>query len=84
MVQVTAGELQKKFGQYRAIAYREPVMVSHHGRDDLVLISNDEYTRLKDLEQRTFHVSQLTDDELAEIDSVVIPAEAAQYNNEVE
>jgi len=83
MTQITSVELQRNFGTYRILALKEPVMVTNHGRADLVMISNAEYTRLKDFEQRTFHVSQLTDDELADLDNAVIPTEAAQYNNEI-
>jgi prevent-host-death family protein len=51
MVTVTAAELQKHFGRFRDLALREPVSVTHHGRDSLVILSADEYVRLKALEK---------------------------------
>lgn len=47
MVTITAAELQNHFGRYRDLALREPVSVTHHGRESIVLLSADEYQRLK-------------------------------------
>lgn len=52
MVTVTAAEFQKQFGRFRDLALKSPVSVTHHGRESLVLISNDEYQRLKALDAR--------------------------------
>lgn len=83
MTQVTCGELQKEFGRYRTIAHREVVVITNHGRDDLVLLSVEEYKRLCRLEKRSFHVSDLTDDELSDLENTSIPVEASQYNHEI-
>ena len=82
MTHVTSGELQKNFGLYRTIAMKEPVTVTNHGREDLVMLSIDEYRRLQRFDKRTFHVSELTDGELESLDKVVIPADAAAYDHE--
>ena len=47
MPSVTSAELIRKFGRYRDMAQREPVTITNHGRDSLVLLSNEEYQRLK-------------------------------------
>lgn len=83
MAQVSSGELQKEFGRYRVIAHREAVVITNHGREDLVLLSAEEYRRLQDLEERAFHVSEMSDDDIASLSQVEIPAEAKLYNNEV-
>jgi prevent-host-death family protein len=83
MAHITSGELQKNFGMYRTMAMKEPVTVTNHGREDLVMLSIDEYRRLQRLEQRAFHASQMTDQELAALDTIVIPPEAARYNHEI-
>ena len=49
---VTASELQKNFGRYQAQAQRDAVMVTSHGRDSVVLISAEDYERLKKLDDR--------------------------------
>jgi len=83
MAQVTSGELQKEFGRYRTIAHREAVLITNHGREDLVLLSAEEYRRLQELEERAFHISALTADELTDLSKVVIPSEAKLFNDEM-
>ncbi|MGR3179697.1 MAG: type II toxin-antitoxin system Phd/YefM family antitoxin [Candidatus Anammoxibacter sp.] len=47
MITVTSAEFQKQFGQFRELAQHEPVTVTSHGRDSVVLLSATEYTKLK-------------------------------------
>jgi prevent-host-death family protein len=69
MVTITAAELQKQFGRYRDLALREPVSVTHHGRESIVVMSADEYKRLKALDTRqVFYPHELPDEILAELD----------------
>ena len=51
MVTITAADLAKQFGKYRDLALREPVSVTHHGRETLVMLAADEYKRLKTMEE---------------------------------
>jgi prevent-host-death family protein len=83
MARVPASEFQREFGRLRSVAHREEVIVTSHGRDDVVLLSAEEYQRLRSLDRRAMHVSELTDHELAGLDRVEIPAEAARYNHEM-
>ena len=83
MTSVTSGELQKNFGAYRTIAMKEPVTVTNHGRDDLVILSFDEYRRLQMLESRAFHASEMTAEELSGLNDSAIPAAAAQFDAEI-
>ena len=52
MVSVTSAEFQKGFGRYGEVAQREPVTITNHGRESLVLLSAEEYRRLKRLDRR--------------------------------
>ncbi|TAK54181.1 MAG: type II toxin-antitoxin system prevent-host-death family antitoxin [Gammaproteobacteria bacterium] len=83
MARVRASEFQREFGRLRAVAHREAVIVTNHGRDDVVLLSAEEYQRLRSLDRRAMHVSELTDEELVALDAVEIPGEATLYNHEV-
>ncbi len=47
MARVPASEFQREFGRLRGVAHREAVIVTSHGRDDVVLISAEEYQRLR-------------------------------------
>jgi prevent-host-death family protein len=82
MTNITSGELKRKFGLYRAIALREPVMLTHHGREDLVMISVEQYRKLQRLARQTFHASEMTDEELADLEQIIIPKDAIAFNHE--
>ena len=47
MTQVSSADVQKNFGEYRAMAEQEPVYVSHYNRPSVVIVSAEEYERLK-------------------------------------
>ncbi len=51
MPTTSASDFQKRFGEFSDIARREPVTVTRHGRPSLVLISAEDYERLKQIEQ---------------------------------
>lgn len=69
MAKVTVGELQSHFEHYQELAQREPVSVTDNGKESLVLLSADEYRRLKAIDTRqAFYVHSLPDDILAELE----------------
>ena len=69
MVTITAAELQKSFGRYRDIAQREPVSVTHHGRESVVVMSADEYNRLKSLDTRqAYYAHELPEEWVKELE----------------
>lgn len=82
MTKVTAGDFTREFGRFRALAHREPVVVTHHGRDDVVLIAADDYARLRRYEQKSLHVSQLPPSVVDELGSIEPPKAAARFNRE--
>ena len=84
MVTVTAAELQKQFGRFRDVALREPVSVTHHGRDSLVILSADEYVRLKALDTRqAVHPWELPDDLAAALEKSEGPEFTKQFDHEM-
>ena len=82
MTKVTSGEFQREFGRYRALAQREAVIITNHGRDDVVLLGADDYARLRRYEQKSFHVSELPADVVRELGTVAVPAEASAFDLE--
>ena len=74
MARVPASKFQREFGRLRGVAHREAVIVTSHGRDDVVLLSAEEYQRLRSLDRRAMHVSDLPDEELAALDNAHIPS----------
>lgn len=89
MVRVSAAELQKQFGTYSEKAQREPVTITKHGRDSLVLLSSEAYERLKSLDTRKhYFASELPDetvkameDELARLESESADEEVTSKQN---
>ena len=61
MPTTNATEFQKRVGEFSDIARREPVTVTRHGRASLVLISAEDYQRLKQIEQRVTRALRTSD-----------------------
>ncbi len=69
MATATSAEMQKQFGRFREIAQREPVMITNHGRDSLVLLSAEEFKRLKALDTRqAYYANELPDEWVKELE----------------
>jgi prevent-host-death family protein len=85
VVKVTAAELQKQFGTYSDAAQREPVTITKHGRDSLVLMSVDAYERLKSFDtRRAYLVEEAPQEFIDAIMKAEAPAWAAMYNHELD
>jgi prevent-host-death family protein len=84
MTKVTSGEFTREFGRYRAIAHREPVIITNHGRDDVVLLAAEDYARLRRYEQKAFHVSQLPQEVVDEFGTIPLSAAASEFDHEYE
>ncbi|MEP3280479.1 MAG: type II toxin-antitoxin system Phd/YefM family antitoxin [Stappiaceae bacterium] len=85
MTTVTSAELQKNFGRYGEIAQREPVMVTNHGRESLVLLSADAYRRLATLDTRTVVAAgELSPEALVALRSDDIDPECAKFDHEMD
>lgn len=82
MARVTSGEFTREFERYRVMAHREPVVISNHGRDDVVLIAAEDYARLRRYEQKAFHVTQLPRDVVNELGTVPVPQAASKFDDE--
>jgi prevent-host-death family protein len=64
-IHVSAAEFQRAFGAISDKAMKQPVAITKHGRDHLVLLSAEEYARLKRRDRRVFATDALTEDEIA-------------------
>jgi prevent-host-death family protein len=62
MVRVTASEFQRSFGQLSDRALRETVAITKQGRDHLVLLSAEEYARLKRRDRKVGLAADLPDE----------------------
>jgi prevent-host-death family protein len=84
MVKVSSAEFQKNIGRYQDIALREPVLVTRNGRDRTVLLSIEEYQRLRRRDRRVMGPEDFTEEDIKAIETAEIPAEAYLYDHEME
>ena len=69
MTQVSAAEFQRAFGTLSDKAMTQPIAITKHGRDHLVLLSAEEYSRLKRRDRRVFLTSELSLEQIAAIEA---------------
>jgi prevent-host-death family protein len=67
MLKVTAAEFQRHFGRYQDEALTQPVAITRDGPERLVMISVDEYRRLRRRSREVIRVEDLSDEEVAQI-----------------
>lgn len=83
METVSAGDFQRKIGHYQDRALVEPVLVTCNGRERLVLMSADEYRRLKRRDRQVMTLDDFTEADLEAIRKAEPPAEAAAFDHEM-
>ena len=83
MCTVSAREFQRHFGQYQDRALVEPVIVTSNGRERVVVISAEEYKRLKRRDRQVMTLDDFTEADLQAIRKAEPPAEAAAFDHEV-
>lgn len=83
METVSSGEFQRRIGHYQDRALVEPVTITSNGRERLVMMSVEEYRRLKRRDRQVMSLEDFTGDDIAALEKVRAPAEAAAFNDEV-
>ncbi len=83
MITVSSGELQRNFGRYQDIALTQPVSITRNGRERIVMLSVDEYRRLKRLAREALPVGELTDAELQAIGRAEVPDKYGYLDREL-
>jgi prevent-host-death family protein len=82
-MRVSSAELQKKFGSLSDKALTEPVTITRNGRDRLVLLSVEEYDRLKRRDRRVVRLEDFTDEEMALIAQSEAPSQYSHLDAEL-
>jgi prevent-host-death family protein len=82
-MRISSAEFQKKFGSLADKALTEPVTITRNGRDRLVLLSVEEYDRLKRRDRRVVRLEDFTDAEMALIGAAQVPAEHSHLDVEL-
>ena len=83
-VRISSAEFQRNFGRYQDVALTQPVMVTRNGRDRTVILSAEEYRRLKRRDRQVLAAGDFTADDIAAIEQAEPPVEAARFDREME
>jgi prevent-host-death family protein len=82
-MKISSAEFKKLFDTFTDKAATEPVIITHDGRDRLVLLSVEEYERLRRRDRRVVRLEDFSDEEMALIATAEVPTEYAQLDEEL-
>jgi len=83
MITVSAAEFQRYFGRYQDEALTQPVVITRIGRERLVMISVDEYRRLRRSDRQVIRAGGLSDADLAAIEETRAPESSRAFDDEL-
>ena len=84
MITVTASEFQQHFGRYQDEALTQPVAITRNGRERLVVLSSEEYHRLRRRSREVLRAGDLTDAELDKIAKTEMDPRHNHLDREIE
>ena len=82
-ITVSSGDFLKSYGRIVEAALREPVAITSHGRERLVLLSAQEYQRLKANEQTALYPWELDASSIRALEVAEPPEQAEAFDHEV-
>lgn len=80
MESVTISELQRQIGAIQELALKEPVVITRNGREKYILLSTEEYQRLKRRDRHVLGVEELSEEDVRDIAAAKVPEEYAYLN----
>jgi PHD/YefM family antitoxin component YafN of YafNO toxin-antitoxin module len=83
MIKVSAAEFQRNIGRYQDMALTQPVVVARNGRERTVMISVEEYHRLKRRDRRVMALEDFTDEDISALEEIRAPEAAKAFDSEL-
>ena len=83
MIKISAAEFQRNIGRYQDMALTQPVAVTRNGRERTVMISVEEYHRLKRRDRRVMSLQDFTDADIAALEATRAPESAKAFDDEL-
>lgn len=83
MITVSSAEFQRDIGRYQDVALTEPVAITCNGRERIVMLSVDEYQRLKKRDRQVMGLEDFTEADLKAIQAAEPSAEASAFDSEL-
>jgi prevent-host-death family protein len=84
MIKVSAAEFQRNIGRYQDLALTQPVAVTRNGRERTVMISIDEYHRLKRRDRQVMGLDDFTDADIAALEATRAPESSKAFDHELD
>jgi prevent-host-death family protein len=84
MIKVPAAEFQRNIGRYQDLALTQPVAVTRNGREHTVMISIEEYQRLKRRDRQVLALGDFTEADIAALEATRAPDAAKAFDHELE
>jgi prevent-host-death family protein len=82
-ITVTSAEFHRNIGTYQDVALTKTVTITKNGRERTVLISAEEYARLKRRDRRVIATGELTDRQIAALREAKVPDQHADLDREL-
>lgn len=82
-MRVSSAEFIKNYGTLTDKALTEAVTITRNGRDRLVLVSAEEYARLKRRDRQALLATEVSDEDAALIAQAEVPAEFSHLDSEL-
>jgi len=83
VVTVTSADFQRNIGLYQDEALKKPVAITKNGRPRTVLISAEEYERLKRRDRRALSAGEISDRQIAAVREAKVPDRFAALDAEL-
>ncbi len=82
-VTVTAAEFHRNIGTYQDVALTKAVNITKNGRSRTVLISAEEYARLKRRDRRVIETGELSERQVAALREARLPEQYSDLDREL-
>jgi prevent-host-death family protein len=83
MIKVSAADFQRNIGRYQDVALTQAVAVTRNGRERTVLISVDEYNRLKRRDREVLALEDFTDADITALETTRAPDASKAFDDEL-
>lgn len=84
MIKISSAEFQRDIGRYQDMALTQPVAVTRNGRERTVLISTEEYRRLKRRDRQVMTLDDFTEADIAALEAARAPESSKAYDHELD
>jgi prevent-host-death family protein len=83
MIKVSAAEFQRNIGRYQDVALVQPVAVTRNGRERTVMISIEEYHRLKRRDRQVLELADFAEADIAALEETRAPQSSRAFDHEI-